>query len=179
MYTTITETPHRQVALLLGTSKLTKSGKINRYYYARMRAVAELYAHGKIRTILASGDNQFSSYNEPHAMQKTLLALGVKSQDIILDYAGFRTFDSIVRANKVFNIDNYIIITQRPHNIRALYIAQHFDYRAISYTADLPRDGPQIYFHIREALARIKAVLDIHILHTTPRFLGSAQQIEL
>lgn len=176
VYTNISDTPHRRVGLLLGTSKYTRSGAINRYYYARLRATADLYTHGRIDTVLASGDNQSAAYNEPQQMLDTLLALGVARDDIILDYAGLRTFDSVVRTGAVFGINEYIIITQHPHSLRALYIADQFDHHAIVYNALLPNDRSRMHFHTREMLARIKALLDIHILGTTPRHLGSAEQ---
>ena len=173
-YESIDQIPYRQVGLLLGTSKFTRSGAVNPYYYSRLRAAAELYTQRKIDIVLASGDNQFVSYNEPQEMHKTLLALGVKNEDIVLDYAGFRTLDSILRTSRVFNITDYTIITQYPHSARALYIAQQSGYDPIVYNAALPDNGLQMYFHLRELLARVKALLDIHVLNTQPRHLGPA-----
>lgn len=176
IYTEISDTPYRRVGLLLGTSKYTRGGTVNRYYYARLRTAADLYAQGRIDVVLASGDNQSVAYNEPQQMLGTLLALGVARDDIILDYAGLRTFDSVVRIGAVFGIDEYTIITQHPHSLRALYIADQFGHHAIVYNVPLPNDRSKVRFHIREMLARVKAMLDIHVLGTEPRHLGSAEQ---
>lgn len=173
-YDTVTDIPYRRVGLLLGTSQRTRAGKVNPYYYARTYAAADLYARGKIDSILASGDNQFVAYNEPRNMKRTLLSLGVKEEDIILDYAGFRTLDSVVRTSLVFGIQEYTVITQYPHSIRALYIAQQFGYQPIAYNVPSTKDGIRIRFHLREALARIKALIDVHLLDTQPRYLGPA-----
>lgn len=172
----VDDVPYRRVGLLLGTSKYTRGGLINLYYLARLRAAVDLYTHGRIDVILASGDNQFAAYNEPREMRDALLQMGVADEDIILDYAGFRTFDSVVRISSVFGIREYTVITQYPHSLRALYIAKQFDHSAIAYHADLPRRGLEVRFRLREVLARVKAVLDIHVLGTRPRYLGSATQ---
>lgn len=176
LFDRVDDVPYRRVGLLLGTSKYTRGGLINLYYQARLRAAVDLYTHGRIDVILASGDNQFAAYNEPREMREALLQMGVADEDIILDYAGFRTFDSVVRIASVFGIREYTIITQYPHSLRALYIAEQFDHRAIAYHAYLPRGGSEVRFHLREVLARVKAVLDIHVLGTRPRYLGSAIQ---
>ena len=85
-----------QIALVLGTSPYQVGGGTNQYFSGRMRAVADLYHAGKIKHVIVSGDNETAYYNEPVEMQKALIELGVPSGDITLDYAGFRTLDSVV-----------------------------------------------------------------------------------
>lgn len=156
--------PSNDVALVLGTSRNTEKGKANLFFKYRMEATARLFKEGKIKYIILSGNNDSQYYNEPLDMKKALLNLGVPENVMTLDYAGFRTFDSIVRCKEVFNQDNFTIISQNFHNARALYIARNEGISAISFAAQDVPDGYSIRTLIREYLARPKAVLDVHIL---------------
>ena len=102
---------YNEVGLLLGTSKYA-NGRLNLYFVHRINAAAELYRAGKVKSILVSGDNSRVSYNEPQDMKEALIAAGVNAEDIYLDYAGFSTLDSVVRASKVFNIKSLTVISQ-------------------------------------------------------------------
>ena len=161
------------VGVVLGTSKYVKGGRINLYYKYRLDAAVELYKSGKIQKVLVSGDNGTLAYNEPRMMFQDLVNAGVNADDIYLDYAGFRTFDSMIRAKKVFNQDKFVIISQQFHNERALFIARNNGIEATAFNAKgiSFRFSPKTY--IREKLARVKAVLDVHILNTKPKFLGT------
>ncbi|WP_462323133.1 SanA/YdcF family protein, partial [Halochromatium sp.] len=110
-----------QVALLLGTSPSLR-GRPNEFYQARIKAAAELYRCGKVRGILVSGDNATRYYNEPVAMQKDLMAAGIPPEYITLDYAGFRTLDSMVRAKQVFGLEEVLVVSQRFHAARAIFL---------------------------------------------------------
>ncbi len=122
--------PNYDVALVLGTSKYL--GKVlNDYYANRINAAISLYNEKKVEAFLLSGDNAHRSYNEPWTMKRDLLKAGVPEQAIFLDYAGFRTLDSIVRSKEIFDADEFIIITQKFHCERALFIAQHFNIHAV------------------------------------------------
>lgn len=166
-----------KVGLVLGTSKYTSQGRINLFYKYRLQAATELYNNGKICKILVSGDNGNYSYNEPRMMFQDLVDAGIPSSDIFLDYAGFRTFDSVIRANKVFNQTSFLIISQQFHNERAVFIAKKNGINAKAYNAK----GVSFKFSpktvIREKLARVKAVLDVHLLGTSPKFLGKKEVI--
>ena len=155
--------PSNDVALVLGTSRSTEKGKENLFFKYRMEATAHLFKEGKIKYIILSGNNDSQYYNEPLDMKKALLSLGVPENVMTLDYAGFRTFDSIVRCKKVFNQDDFTIISQNFHNARALYIARHEGINAISFAAQDVPDGYSLRTLVREYLARPKAVLDVHI----------------
>jgi len=156
--------PSNDVALVLGTSRNTEKGKTNLFFKYRMEATARLFKEGKIKYIILSGNNDSQYYNEPLDMKKALLNLGVPENVMTLDYAGFRTFDSIVRCKEVFNQDNFTIISQNFHNARALYIARNEGISAISFAAQDVPDGYSLRTLVREYLARPKAVLDVHIL---------------
>jgi SanA protein len=171
VYDDLDALPHREVAVVLGTSKYSR-GRLNSFYVGRIRAAAELYHAGKVNGILVSGDNGTAEYNEPGDMRADLIALGVPAEHITADYAGFRTLDSIYRAGDVFGLDSYIVVSQPFHIERALYLADQRGHDAVGYGAR----GPQgVHFQrnrAREVLARAKAVLDVEILHIGPKFLG-------
>ncbi|TLU99625.1 SanA protein [Dyadobacter luticola] len=163
-YFSIGSLPSNDVALVLGTSRNSEKGKENLFFKYRMEATARLFKEGKIKYIILSGNNDSQYYNEPLDMQRALLNLGIPENVMTLDYAGFRTFDSIIRCKEVFNQDNFTIISQNFHNARALYIAHNEGIEAISFAAQDVPDGYSIRTLIREYLARPKAVLDVHIL---------------
>ncbi|MGF1703994.1 YdcF family protein, partial [Photobacterium makurazakiensis] len=160
--------PSRSIGLVLGTSKyIAKS--LNPYYTYRMDAALTLYELDKVNVLLLSGDNAHRSYNEPWTMKRDLLKAGIPSQDIVLDYAGFRTLDSVVRAKNVFEADHFVIITQRFHCERALFIAQRNNIDAICLAVPEPNGLAGIKIRIREVLARIKAIIDLYVLDMQPK----------
>lgn len=166
------EVPYNQVGLLLGTSRYLRSGQPNPYFHYRIAAAGELYDAGKIKVIVASGDNAHHSYNEPVSMKQELIRRGIPETAILLDYAGFSTLDSVIRVHRVFGQERFTVISQEFHNQRALYIAHHHSLEAVGYNAQ-PVSGPLgIRTSVREYLARVKAVFDVHVLGTEPRFLG-------
>ena len=172
IYSDISKLPSKEVALVLGTTKYVKKGKINYFYKYRIDAGAKLFKHKKAKTILVSGDNSSRYYNEPVRMKKDLIRAGVPESAIVLDYAGVRTFDSIVRAKEVFGVDDYIIVTQPFHLKRALFIAKKKGIKAIGFPAkQKDRTIAQYRMFAREILARAKAFLDIYILDTQPESL--------
>ena len=177
VYTDLEEVPYRKVGLLLGTSPYTDRGTPNLYYARRIEAAARLYAAGKVSYLLVSGDNHRKGYNEPEEMRKSLVAAGVPDSAIYLDYAGFRTFDSMVRAKKVFGQDSLIVISQNWHNERAIYLAKTQDVDAIAYCAeDVMYRHVYLKNHLREKLARVKAVTDV-VFGKQPKFLGEPVEI--
>jgi len=170
--------PANQVGLVLGTSKYTVRGFENPYFSHRIQAAVVLYKQGKIKHILVSGDNRLKEYNEPRYMLKALVEQGIPEKDITMDFAGFRTLDSVVRSKEVFGQTSITIISQKFHNQRALFLANHRDVKAIGFNAkDVPLSF-SLKVRVREALARCKAVLDIVILNKQPKFLGEKVVIE-
>jgi SanA protein len=177
IFTNTESMPKSKVGLLLGTSKYTKGGRRNLFFAHRIEAAADLYRTGKIDYLLVSGDNRKVEYNEPKEMRLALIAAGVPDSAIVSDYAGFRTFDSVVRAKEVFGQASITIISQQFHLERALFIAKQWDIPAIGYQAQGVPAGYAIKTEIREYFARIKAILDVFILGTSPKFLGDPVKI--
>lgn len=171
LYDNLIAIPKNRVGLVLGTSKFVDNNTINLYYKYRLEAAYSLYKNKKIEIILISGDNSTVNYNEPSAFKQDLINLGVPEEKIILDYAGFRTLDSIIRAKKIFGLDQFTIISQQFHNQRAIYLAQCQDLNVIAFNAKDVTSRYGLRTQIREYLARTKAILDI-IINTQPKFLG-------
>ena len=170
IYENVSSLPHRQVGVVLGTAKYYRTGVINQYYLYRMQGALNAYKSGKVNYLLLSGDNALQSYNEPMTMRRDLIKAGVDPADIVLDYAGFRTLDSIVRTRKVFDTNDFIIITQRFHCERALFIALQLGIQAQCYAVPSPKNMLSVRF--REVGARLGALADLFLLKREPRFLG-------
>ena len=170
IYDEVQSLPHRQVGVVLGTSKYYRTGVINQYYLYRIQGAINAYNSGKVKYLLLSGDNAQQSYNEPSTMRRDLIAAGIPSSDIVLDYAGFRTLDSIVRTRKVFDTNDFIIITQRFHCERALFIALHMGIQAQCFAVPSPKN--MLSVRSREIFARLGALTDLYLLKREPRFLG-------
>jgi len=179
LYDNVANTPRRDIGLLLGTSDKQGNGNSNPFFEKRIAAAAALYKAGKIRHVLVSGDNSRKDYDEPAMMLHALVLAGVPKTAITLDYAGFRTLDSVVRAKEVFGLVQFTIISQRFHVQRSLMIAQHYGIDAIGFCAEDIALRYGLKTQIREAFARVKAVLDLYILNTRPKFLGLRETIIL
>ncbi|MDB5257752.1 MAG: vancomycin high temperature exclusion protein [Chitinophagaceae bacterium] len=177
VYSDTTNIPHNKTALLLGTAKLLKSGYINHYYQNRITAAVMLYKAKKIDYIVISGDNSVKDYNEPEDMQNDLIRQGVPADKIFLDYAGFRTFDSVVRMNKIFGQTSFTVISQEFHNRRAIYIAQQKGLKAVGFNADDVSVSYGFKTQVREKLARVDVFVDL-LNRTEPKFLGDPIEIK-
>ncbi len=176
VYNDVTSIPENKVGLVLGTSKYLKNSNINWYYQYRINAAAELYHAGKVEFILVSGDNRHRSYNEPQTFKNDLVKKGIPEEKIFLDYAGFRTLDSMVRAKEVFGQENITVISQQFHNERAVYIAEKRGLNAIGFNAKDVNLRSGIKVKTREYLARVKVFADL-VFSKQPHFLG--EQIEI
>jgi SanA protein len=180
LYYLVDKVPKKDVALLLGTAKYIKKGKINYFYKYRIDAAANLFKAGKIKAILVSGDNATKYYNEPVRMRRDLIKKGIPKSKIYLDFAGFRTLDSIKRAKTVFGLKDFIVVSQKFHLERALFIAKNSKIDAIGFVAkDVPNTAAYYKMKIREYFARAKAFLDVFILHTMPKFFGKFEKIKI
>lgn len=167
-YDQLDAVPERDAALVLGTSKYIAPGRPNLHYRYRIEAAAELYKAGKVKRLIVSGNGAEAYYNEPKTMRDDLVARGVPADRIVLDGAGLRTFDSVVRADTVFHSPDCIVVSQAAHNKRAIFIGRTrgqdmigWNARPVSLWTD-PRTA------IRERLARVRAVLDVTILDKQP-----------
>lgn len=170
IYHNIELLPNRPVGVVLGTAKYIRGGGINNFYKYRIDGALRLYSLGKINYLLLSGDNALMSYNEPITMRRDLLRAGVPDSAIVLDYAGFRTLDSVIRANKVFDANNFTIITQEFHCQRAVFIALSQGIQAQCFA--VPSPDNMYLVQAREMLARLTMLVDIYILNKEPKFLG-------
>lgn len=172
IYSSVDSIPHNKVALLLGTNPLNRLGGTNSYFINRINTAAKLYHAHKVDYIIASGDNHIKEYDEPTAMRDSLIAHGVPEDRIILDYAGFRTLDSVVRSKEVFGCDSITVISQADHDARALYLADANGIEAVAI-ASLFRAGRwvRVRLTLREWIARDKMMLDI-LFGVKPHFLG-------
>jgi SanA protein len=159
-----------ETGLVLGASKYYRNGNVNLYFQYRMEAAAELYHSGKVNQLIVSGDNHTVSYDEPTDMAESLIALGVPDENIIRDYAGFRTLDSVIRAKKVFNCEKLIIVSQKFHNQRAVFAANHHGIQAQGYNAQDIQSNRNLT-HLREIGAKFLMVLDLYVFNRQPKFL--------
>ncbi len=167
--------PHKRAALVLGTAKYYK-GRTNPFYENRLDAAIELWTAGKIDAILVSGDNLRKEYDEPTNMKMDLIDRGIPSEYITIDYAGFRTLDSVVRANEIFGLKDYIIVSQPFHCTRAIFLAEKHGQKVIGYCAKDVVSPAGIKTRLREVLARSKAVMDI-ATRKEPKFLGKKEVV--
>lgn len=177
LYNTTENIPKNKVGLLLGTVKYLSNGNINLYYTNRINAAVELFNAGKIEYVLVSGDNSRKAYDEPTTFKEDLTAKGIPEDKIFLDYAGFRTLDSVIRAKYIFGQDSITVISQQFHNERAIYLAKHNNLNAIAYNAKDVSGHYGRKVQWREYFARSKASLDI-LFNVKPKFLGNKIEIK-
>ncbi len=168
---------HNKVGLVLGTSKFMKNGALNPYYKYRVEAAVILYKARKIDFILVSGDNGKIDYNEPKDFKSDLILLGVPENKIYLDFAGFSTLDSVLRAQQIFGLNSFTVISQKFHNERAIFLAQQKGITAIGFDAQNVTGNYAVKTELREYLARTKALITI-IFNTKPKYLGEKIAIQ-
>jgi len=176
LYYSTDNIPKNKVGLLLGTAKYKDKARniVNIYYQTRIDAAAKLFMDGKVDYIIVSGDNSTKYYNEPVCMRDDLIAKGVPANRIILDNAGFRTLDSILRCKDVFGQTKFTIISQAFHNQRAIFIANKKNLETVAFCS---ADGDD-YFEetIREKLARVKMMFDL-MLNKQAKIYGDKVEI--
>ena len=176
VFSNVHDIPKNKVGLVLGTIKYLANGNVNLYYKYRLSAAIQLYKKGKIEFIIVSGDNSTESYDEPTAFKNDLIRAGIPVAKIYLDYAGFRTLDSVVRAKEIFGQHSFTIISQQFHNERAIYLAEHFEINAIAFNAKSVSRRYGLKVQLREYLARVKVFVDI-VFKVKPKFLGKKIKI--
>lgn len=169
--------PACKTALVLGTSQYLKSGSKNPYFTYRIDAAERLFRAGKVRFLILSGDNRVNDYNEPKSMQQALIRRGIPDSCLVLDYAGLRTFDSMVRCREIFGQDSVIVVSQQFHNSRAAFISQRIGLTCFGYNARKVTMQQHLKITVREFFSRIKCVLDLYVLNTKPRHLGEKIKI--
>jgi SanA protein len=169
----LAQVPKMKAAVVLGCAP-TIQGRPNLFFTKRMEAAVRLHQSGKVEALIVSGDNGSKEYDEATAMKVALVKVGIPEKAIYLDYAGFRTLDSVVRAKEVFGQEAFVVVSQRFHNERAVFLARQSGIHAVGYDAADLRGSRGLMTHLREYLARVQAVLDVTLLGTQPKFLGEA-----
>lgn len=172
IYTDMNKLPKYQTAVVLGTAKYYVKGTPNLYYKYRLDAANTLIKNGKVEKLLLSGDNKTPYYNEPRVMSADLRRMGVQAVQIQQDFAGYRTLDSVIRADKVFHLSPFVIVSQRFHCERALFIAKTRNIDAVCYVAKYPEGHFKV--RIREFFARAGMVLD-YLLNRQPETLDKVE----
>lgn len=178
IYSRVEDVPPYPVALVLGAG-LWADGSLTPVLADRVATAADLYHAGRVQKLLFSGDNRFVNYNEPRAMMNYALRLGVPEEDIVLDYAGRRTYDSCYRAREIFGVERAVVVTQRFHAPRALYLCRNLGLDAVAILADRQDYSIRRFrWETREYLALALAWWDINVRHPVP-VLGEPLPIEL
>ncbi len=176
IYNDVTSTPAFSVALVFGAG-LKKGGLPSDVLSDRVLSAVELYKAGKVKKILMSGDNSTRTYDEVNAMKKLAVDTGVQGEDIVLDYAGFDTYDSCYRAKEIFGLSEAIAVSQEFHLPRVLYTCNELGLKTVGYASDKHVYVKAQFWKVREFLAQIKAGLDVQILHSKPKFLGPKEKV--
>jgi len=172
MYSSAADLPRDsspRVAIVFGAG-LERNGGPTPILYDRVATAAELYKAGRVTKLLLSGDNRFVDYNEPEVMRQTAVKLGVPNDDLVLDYAGRRTYDSCYRARDIFGVNHAILVTQAFHLDRALYICNSLGIDSLGLIADRRvYDANSVTgWQLREAAATLEAWIDVNIAHPVP-----------
>ncbi|MFD4582800.1 vancomycin high temperature exclusion protein [Streptomyces sp. NPDC058434] len=166
---TVADAPEHEVAVVFGAG-LWK-GRPTPYLAHRLDTAAELYRAGKVKVVLVTGDNSRAEYDEPDAMRAYLVRQGVPDGRIVSDYAGFDTWDSCVRAKKIFGVDRAVLVTQGFHIKRAIALCDAAGIESYGVGVAEPHDSVWYYGGARELFAAGKAALDV-ALRPDPHFLG-------
>ncbi|MEI5100472.1 ElyC/SanA/YdcF family protein [Streptomyces sp. PmtG] len=169
---TTADVPHTPVAVVFGAG-LWK-GDPSPYLARRLDAAAELYRTGRIEVVLVTGDNSRADYDEPDAMRTYLTRHGVPDRRIVSDYAGFDTWDSCVRAKKVFGVDRAVLISQGFHIRRAVALCRAAGIEPYGVGVADKHDATWYFGAVREMFAAGKAAVDA-ALEPDPRFLGRVE----
>jgi len=166
---TSADAPRTEVAVVFGAGLW--NGEPSPYLANRLKAAAELYREHRIEVVLVTGDNSRKDYDEPDAMRTYLTKHGVPDGRIVSDYAGFDTWDSCVRARKIFGVDRAVLISQGFHIRRAVALCEAAGVESYGVGVDAKHDVTWYYGGTREIFAAGKAALDA-VFQPDPRFLG-------
>jgi SanA protein len=177
IHASIGNVPPTPVALVLGAG-LWGDGSPTPALYDRVATAVDLYKTGKVQKLLMSGDNRFVNYDEPGAMKALAVQLGVPAEDIVPDYAGRRTYDSCYRAKEIFGVQQAIIVTQRFHLDRALFLCDALGVKSVGVAADRRTYPPYRWWELREVLATAAAWWDVNVRHPVP-VLGEKLPIQV
>lgn len=161
-----------QVAIVLG-AQVFPDGRVSAMVADRLATAYDLYKAGQVKKILVTGDHGTPQYDEVNTMRRHLEEMGVPTQDIFMDHAGFDTYNSMYRARAIFEVQSAVVVTQRFHLPRALWLAQRMGIHAQGVVADRRLYGRSWYYEIREFATRVKAFGEV-LIRAKPTFLGPA-----
>ena len=167
IYPQVAEIPPQPVALVFGAG-VWPSGHLSHALADRMETAIDLYRAGTVNKLLLTGDNRTADYNEPAAMAEYAQARGVPREDLVLDYAGRRTYDSCYRAKAIFGVERAVLVTQAFHLPRALYTCEGLGLEAVGVAADRRSYRRSGWYEVREAAALARAWLDLNLLRPVP-----------
>jgi SanA protein len=171
IFSSPTKLPNSYTCLILG-AKVYKSGYPSVMLADRLKKGVELYKKGKVKRFLLSGDHGQKKYDEVNSMRKFLQKQGIPGNDIFLDHAGFNTYNSVARAKHIFEVSDVIIVTQKYHLSRAIFLARSLGLNAFGCVADKNIYPKMRKYKRREYLASFKAIFEA-IFHPQPKYLGS------
>jgi SanA protein len=173
----VDDVPAERIAIVFGAG-LLRDGSAGPVLRDRVETAAQLYKKGKVNKLLMSGDNRFVNYNEPEAMRQYALDLGIPGKDIVLDYAGRRTYDTCYRAGAIFQVDSAILVTQNFHLPRALFLCNWFGVRSNGVEANNSyfRKISRFTWNTRELFATTQAAWDVYVAKPLP-VLGDPEPI--
>ncbi|MEW6180171.1 MAG: ElyC/SanA/YdcF family protein [Chloroflexota bacterium] len=173
----VNQSPSAPVAIVFGAG-LSRDGQPSPVLRDRVATAAQLYFDGKVQKLLMSGDNRFLDYNEPGAMKRYALSLGIPEEDIVLDYAGRRTYDTCYRARYIFGVQQAILVTQQFHLPRAIFTCNNLGIEAVGVIADQRRYSQYAhrFWRFREIPATAMAFVEVFITRPLP-VLGEPEPI--
>lgn len=171
IYSNVDDVPVTPAAIVFG------AGIDSPEVHDRVRTACALYKQGKVAKLLMTGDNGHITYNEPEAMRQEAIKLGVPSENVVCDYAGFRTYDSIYRAREIFGLTKAVLVTQRYHLPRAIYLSRSLGLDVVGFDASKQSYGSiQTWYDLREVGAAQAAWLDV-VTGRKPKFLGKKEPL--
>jgi vancomycin permeability regulator SanA len=166
VFTELAQVPAKPVAVVYGAG--IRNGQPTAVLYDRVAAAAALYQAGVVGKLLMSGDNRFANYNEPAAMRRTALQLGVPDEDIVLDLAGRSTYETCYRAHEIFGVNAAVLVTQDFHLDRAIATCRALGIDAVGFVADRRAYRGMAWFQFRELGATLNAFVELFITRPTP-----------
>ncbi|MBA4336273.1 hypothetical protein C0416_00680 [bacterium] len=175
-YKAMDEIPSKSAAIVFGASINPNTRLPSDILRDRIVTAVDLYNNGKVDKIIMSGDNRVTHYNEPQVMQRYAMLLSVPEEDIVLDYAGRRTYDTCYRAKEIFQLNDVILVTQEYHLYRALYTCNAIGLDSIGVSASRQEYVDQFYYDLREIPATLLAMWQVHISHPEP-ILGEKEEV--
>lgn len=173
----VDDAPSERVAIIFGAG-LRRDGTPTAVLRDRVETGVRLYFDGKVEKLLMSGDNSQVEYNEPESMRQYAISLGIPDQDIVLDYVGSRTYDTCYRAKSIFGLESAILVTQKFHLPRALFLCNVLGVEAtgVEATNNSYLKRSLFFWNVREQFATFTAFMDVYIDKPTP-ILGQPEPI--